>query len=172
MRTLKQFMVILMTVSLVTFTSSCKSDDDGGDGGGAAAGTITAKIDGTSFTSLDLTSIATLAAGNLIIQGNDASGKSIVMTIFGYSGEGTYEFTGANPAVLNIANYIEADINNPANTQSWTSPFDATVSGSVSIATETTNSVEGTFEFTSRNANDMTIIAVTEGAFNLTKQIP
>lgn len=169
MRTLKQFTLLLITISLISVTS-CKSDDDGGEGGGAAAGTITAKIDGTSFTSLELTSIATLAAGNLIIQGNDASGKSIVMTIFGYNGEGTYEFTGANPAILNIANYIEADINNPANTQSWTSPYDGTVSGSVSIAVETTNSVEGTFEFTGRNANDMTTVAVTEGAFNLTKQ--
>ena len=92
------------------------------------------------------------------------------MTIFGYNGEGTYEFTGVNPAILNIANYIEVDINNPANTQSWTSPFDNTVGGSVSIATETNNSVEGTFEFTGKNASDMSTVAVTEGSFNLTKQ--
>ena len=169
MRTLKQFMLLVMTVSLVTLTG-CKSDDDGGNGGAAAAGTIEAKIDGASFTSLELTSIATLAAGNLIIQGNDADGKSIVMTIFGYSGEGTYPFTGADPLILNTANYIEADAANPMNTQSWTAPYDTTQTGTVSISMESADSIEGTFEFTGQNANDMTTVAVTEGSFNLTKQ--
>lgn len=170
MRKLNQIMLLIMTISLVTLTGCSTSDDNNNGGGAAAAGTIEAKIDGTDFTSLDLTSIATLANGNLIIQGNDADGKSIVMTIFGYNGEGTYEFTGVDPLILHIANYIEADINNPMNTQSWTAPFDATVGGTVTISTEMTDSVEGTFEFTGQNANDMSMKVITEGAFNLTKQ--
>ncbi|NND51118.1 MAG: hypothetical protein HKN54_01850 [Flavobacteriaceae bacterium] len=158
-----------MTVSLVTITG-CKSDDDGGNGGGAASGTIEANIDGAAFTSLELTSIATLANGNLIIQGNDADGKSVVMTIFAYDGEGTYEFTGVDPLILHTASYIEADINNPANTQSWLAPFDGTLAGSVSISNETSDSIEGTFEFTGKNANDMSMVDVTMGSFNLSKQ--
>jgi hypothetical protein len=170
MRIFKQFMLLLMTISLVTFTGCSNNDDNDDGGGGAAAGTITAKVDGAAFTSLELTSVATLAAGNLIIQGNDADGKSIVMTIFGYSGEGTYEFTGVDPLILHIANYIEADIANPANTQSWTAPFDGTLSGSVTITMETTDNVEGTFEFTGKNAMDMTMKSITEGSFDLSKQ--
>lgn len=43
MRNLKNFMLLLITVSLVTL-SGCSSDDNGG-GGSAAQGTITAKIE-------------------------------------------------------------------------------------------------------------------------------
>lgn len=169
MRNFRQFMLLIMTVSLVTLTG-CKSDDDGGDGGNAGSGTITAKVDGTTITTLDLTSIATLAAGNLIIQGNDANGRSFVITIFGYSGEGTYDFDGSNIAILNTANYIEADASNPMNTQTWSAPFDATFAGSVSISSETDDNVQGTFEFTGQNANDNSQKVITDGSFNLTKQ--
>ena len=169
MRTLKQFMLLMVTVTVVAFTG-CKSDDDGGESGGAANGTIEAKIDGASFTSLNLTSIATLANGNLIIQGNDADGKSIVMTIFSYAGEGTYEFTGADPLILNIAAYVEADINNPMNSQTWSAPFDTTMAGSVSISSETGDNIQGTFEFTGQNPNDNSQKVISEGSFNLDKQ--
>ena len=169
MRTFKQFTLLFMVASLLALTG-CKSDDDGGDDGAAAAGTIEASIDGAAFTSLDLTSIATLANGNLIIQGNDADGRSIVMTIFSYDGEGTYEFTGADILILHTANYIEADIANPMNSQTWSAPFDTTLAGSVSISTETADSIQGTFEFTARNPNDMSTVEVTAGSFNLTKQ--
>src|SRR5690606_9532189 len=65
MRTLKHVTLLLMCFSLITF-SSCSNDDDGGDGGGdqgAAAGTITAKINGSSFTSLEMTSFANTTTG-------------------------------------------------------------------------------------------------------------
>ncbi|WP_353779340.1 DUF6252 family protein [Winogradskyella sp. 3972H.M.0a.05] len=169
MRTIKQFMLLVMTISMVSLTS-CKSDDDGGSPGAAGAGTIEASIDGTAFTSLDITSIATLANGNLIIQGNDADGRAIVITIFGYNGTGTYNFDG-NSVVFNIATYTEADINNPMNSQSWAAPFDTTVAGSVSVSTETDDNVQGTFEFTGQNANDNSQKVISNGSFNLTKQV-
>src|SRR5690606_23784527 len=62
MRTLNHVTLLLMCFSLITF-SSCSSDDDGGGGGGAASGTITAKINGNSFTSLEMTSFANTTAG-------------------------------------------------------------------------------------------------------------
>ncbi|MBT8273899.1 MAG: hypothetical protein KJO77_08835 [Bacteroidia bacterium] len=169
MRKLNPVILLIMALSIVSLTA-CSTNDDTDNNNNAAAGTIEAKVDGNSFTSLDMTSIATLANGNLIIQGNDADGKSIVMTIFGYTGEGTYEFTGTDPLILHIANYIEADINNPMNTQSWTAPFDGTAAGTVTITSEMSNSIEGTFEFSGQNANDMSMKVLTEGAFNLTKQ--
>ena len=68
MKTIKNFMLLVMTISLVSLTS-CKSDDDGGDGGNAPSGTLTARIDGTNYQSLDISSSATVANNgqNLII---------------------------------------------------------------------------------------------------------
>ena len=170
MRTFRNFMLLIMTVSLITFTG-CKSDDDGGDGGNAANGTIEASVDGAGFTSLNITSIATLANGNLILQGNDADGKGIVITIFAYDGVGTYDFTGADPLILHTAVYIETDINNPMNSQSWSAPFDTTMVGSVSISSETDDNIQGTFNFTGQNANDNSQKVITDGSFNLDKQV-
>lgn len=114
MGNLKNFMLLLMTMSLVIL-SGCSSDDNGG-GGSAAQGTITAKIDGTGFTSIDIASMASLVAASntLTLQGNDANGNSIIMVINGYNGTGTYNFDG-NSIPLNIASYLEIDINNPTN---------------------------------------------------------
>jgi hypothetical protein len=88
MRTLKQFMLLVMTMSLVSL-SSCSKDDDGGSGGNAAAGTITAKIDGSQFTSLEITSFANLTTASgqttLVMQGNTQS-QAINMIINGYNG--------------------------------------------------------------------------------------
>ena len=78
MRTLKQFMLFAALLGAFAF-SSCSSDDDGGNPGDvtAGSGTISAKIDGNSFTSLEMTSIATkVNAGGqstLVIQGNTQS---------------------------------------------------------------------------------------------------
>jgi len=96
MRTLKQFMLLAMTMSLVSL-SSCSKDDDGGSGGNAASGTLAASIDGSSWQSLEISSSATIAnnGNNLIIIATNSDGKAFSMSIFGYEGVGTYEFTGA-----------------------------------------------------------------------------
>jgi hypothetical protein len=170
MRNLKQFMLLIMTVSLFTLTS-CSTDDDGGSGGNAGAGTMTAKVDGTTVTSIDLASQATLvtATSSLILQGTNSEGRGYVITINGYEGVGTYEIDGGSLA-LSTAIYIETDIANPANTQSWLAPYEAAVNGTVSVSEESDNNVKGTFEFTGQNANDMSLKAITEGSFNLDKQ--
>ena len=171
MRRINQFFYVLMTVAAISFTACSSDDDNNGGGNNAAAGTITAKINGADFDSLELTTIATSAAGNMIIQGNQADGKSIIMSIFGYNGPGTYEFSGVDPLILHIASYIEADANNPMNTQTWSAPYDSTLSGTVTITEETSDNLKGTFEFTGQNANDMTTVAVTEGSFDVALQI-
>ena len=85
MRTLKQFTVFVMMASLVSITA-CKSDDDGGDpvASGGASGVITAKIDGNSFQSLEITSTASqVTAGpntTVTLQGNSSTqGFSIII---------------------------------------------------------------------------------------------
>ena len=77
MRTLKNFMLLIMTVSLIT-AASCSSDDDGGSGGNAPSGTLTAKIDGTNYQSASISSSATIANGgqNLVIIASNSDGKA------------------------------------------------------------------------------------------------
>jgi hypothetical protein len=174
MRTLKQFMLLVMTMSLVSL-SSCSKDDDGGDGGGASSGVLTAKVDGTSYESMEISSSATIAnAGgvqNLVIIASNSDGNAFAMTVFGYTGTGTYEFTGANIAVTNTASYTEIDVSNPTMPEIWQAPYDATLSGTISISEETDDKVKGTFEFTCKNVNgDQSIKTITEGSFNLNKQ--
>ena len=167
MRNLKSMMLLVMTVSLITFTG-CKSDDDGGDGGNAADGTITAKVDGTTVTSLDLTTVANLvsATNTLTLQGNDADGRGFVFVLNGYDGEGTYDI-GGGAIIAVTASYLEVDINDPMNTQTWSAPFDTTVAGQISISSQTSDNIQGTFNFTGQNANDMSMKSITEGSFNV-----
>ncbi|TYA52651.1 DUF6252 family protein [Formosa maritima] len=173
MKTLKHVTLLLMCFSLITFTS-CSDDDDGGDGGGgAASGTITAKINGNSFTSLEMTSTATLVSGGgqttLTMQGNTQT-QAINLIINGYDGVGTYEISDDN--VFRIASYIEPNVSNPANSQTWSAPFqDSGVIGEIKISEETDSNIKGTFNFTGKNSNDDSTKNVTEGAFNLSKQI-
>ena len=174
MRTLKQFMLFAALLGAFAF-SSCSSDDDGGNPGDvtAGSGTISAKIDGNSFTSLEMTSIATkVNAGGqstLVIQGNTQS-QAFQFTINAYDGLGTYEFTDAN--VFRIASYIEPNVSNPANTQTWSAPYENSgVAGEISISEETDSSIKGTFFFTGKNANDGSTKSITEGSFDLTLQV-
>lgn len=163
-------MILVMTLTAVTFTS-CSSDDDGGDPADttAAAGTITAKVDGSNFTSLQITTFANkVTAGGqttLTIQGNTQS-QAFNLLINGYDGVGTYEISDTN--VFIVASYIEPDINNPANSQTWTAPFqDSGIIGEINISEDTESGVKGTFNFTAKNSNDGSTKVITDGSFNV-----
>jgi len=110
MKTIKLLRLFVIGVLVIAAISCSKSDDDG-DGGSAASGTLTAKVDGTNYQSMEISSSATVAnAGsvqNLVIIASNSDGNAFAMTIFGYTGEGTYEVTGANLAVTNTASYTE-----------------------------------------------------------------
>jgi len=175
MKTIKNFMLLVMTISLVSLTS-CKSDDDGGDGGNAPSGTLTARIDGTNYQSLDISSSATVANNgqNLIIIASNSDGNAFAITIVGYSGPGTYPL-GGGVNIFNSASYTETDVdlNNPQNstTEIWQAPYDDTQVGEINISEETETKVIGTFNFSGKNVNgDQSVKNVTEGSFNLTKQ--
>lgn len=177
MRTLKNFMLLVMTLSLVTFTS-CSSDDDGGGGGNAPSGTLVAKVDGTSYESWEISSSATIANNgqNLIIIASNSDGNAFSFTVWGYSGVGTYDLDGSNINNVNVASYTETDVdlNNPQNstTEIWQAPYDNSMVGSLSISEETDDKLIGTFEFTCKNLNgDQSVKTITEGSFNLNKQV-
>lgn len=179
MKTINFFRLLIMGV-LVIVATSCSSNDDGDDGDvNAASGTLTAKVDGTNYQSMEISSSATVAnvgqAQNLVIIASNSDGNAFAMTVFGYTGEGTYEFTGANIAVTNTASYTETDVdlNNPQNstTEIWQAPYDNTLVGTVTITEETDSKVKGSFEFTCKNVNgDNSVKTITEGSFDLAKQ--
>ena len=178
MKTFKKIMVLTMTLSLVLFSSCSKSDDEGGEGS-AGSGTLTAKVDGTSYKSMKISSSATVASAgpgeNLIIIASNSDGNAFAITIFGYTGTGTYEITGANLAVTNAASYTETNVNlsNPtaSTTEIWQAPYDATKIGSLSVSEETGSTIKGTFNFKCKNVlGDKSIKNITDGSFNLSKK--
>ncbi|MCK8481347.1 DUF6252 family protein [Psychroserpens algicola] len=176
MRNFKQFMLFVMVGSLLSLTS-CSSDDDGGGAGSAGSGVLVAKVDGTSYQSLEISSSATVANGgqNLIIIATNSDGKAFAFTIFGYEGVGTYPL-GGGANIFNTASYTETDVdlNNPQNstTEIWQAPYDDTMVGELRVSEETDSKVIGTFDFTCKNVGgDQSVKTITDGSFNLNKQV-
>lgn len=168
MKTIK-FLSVFLFIS-IALVSCNKSDDDGGDGGGAPEGTMTAKINGSSFTSMEIATTANeVTAGGsttITIQGSDADGKGMVLIINTYDGTGTYTISDDN--VFTSASYVEANVSNPQASQTWQAPFqDSGVVGEIKIAEKTDSNIKGTFNFEAKNSNDGSMRNVTEGSFNM-----
>lgn len=177
MKNLKNLFLLMLSVSIMSL-ASCSSSDDGGDGGSAASGTLKATIDGNVWESWEISSSATVAnnGNNLMIIASSSDGAGFSMSVFGYEGVGTYEFTGANINIFNTASYSETDVDlsNPQNstTEIWQAPYDDTLAGTISISEETDSKVIGTFSFTCKNVNgDGSVKNITDGSFNLNKQV-
>lgn len=170
MKIFNKTILVFMAVVAISLTS-CKKDDDGGGGGQAGSGTVVAKVGGSDFKSMEGASIATQTTGGGItkvtIQGSDASGKGIVITIHNFDGTGTYEFSDAD--VFVVGTYIETDINNPQNSQTWTAPYENSgVVGQLKVSEKTDTNIKGTFNFTGKNVNgDQSLKNITDGSFNL-----
>lgn len=181
MRHLKNFMILVMTFSAITLTS-CSSDDDSGDGGdsgtpGAGSGVLVAKVDGTSYQSMEISSSATVANNgqNLIIIASNSDGNAFAFTIIGFDGAGTYPL-GGGANIFNSGSYteIDVDLNNPQNTtqEIWQAPYDDTVAGELVVTEVTDSKVKGTFNFTGKNVNgDQSLRNITDGSFDLNKQV-
>lgn len=175
----KQALSVVIILSMV-FVSCSSSDDSDGDIK-AASGILVANVDGASYKSFEISSSATISnvsstAKSLMIIATNSDGKAFSMTVFGYEGAGTYDFTGANLAITNVASYSETDvnINNPtaSTTEIWQAPYDDTKVGSITITEETDTKIKGTFSFTCKNVNgNNSIKNITEGSFDLNKQV-
>jgi hypothetical protein len=170
MKTIKKMMMAFIAISMVAVTS-CKSDDDGGDDGAASSGTVIASVDGVGFESDALgTSVQVInAAGieTLTITSNEfSSSKNITIVVNGLEGEGTYNI-GGGANVFVVANYIEANASNPADTQIWSAPSSTEVAGEFNVSSFSDTSIQGTFNFTATNNDDGSTVEVTNGSFNL-----
>lgn len=162
--------LMLFILACAIAMAACKKNEDGGPGGNAAPGTIEAKIGGSSFKSLKMTTMANRVnvggSSVITVQGNETSGKAIVMVINGVDGAGTYQIGGgANISIS--ASYTEVNISNPTATKIWQAPFDSSVAGEIKIAELTDKVIKGTFSFTAKNNSDGSVKEVTNGSFNL-----
>jgi hypothetical protein len=173
MKTFKKSILVLMAIVAVSLTS-CKKDDDGGGGGAAGSGTVVAKVGGSNFRSLEIASTASQSSGGgtttITLQGSDADGKGIFIIINNFDGTGTYEFSDSN--VFVTATYVEANINNPMDSQTWSAPYqNSGVVGEVNISEKTDTKIKGTFNFMAKNVNgDQSIKNITDGSFDLNFQ--
>jgi hypothetical protein len=178
MKKLNLFLLLITTMSVLTF-SSCSSSDDGGDGGDAPSGLLTADVSGKSFKSFEQSSSATIATNgqtkNLVIITTSLDAQGISMNIFGYEGpDKTYDIKVFQAGITNVATYSETKVNlsNPmaSTTELWQAPFGDAKAGSVSISEETDTHIIGTFEFKGKNVGGDGSIKDIKGAFNLKKK--
>ncbi len=168
MKTIKQFGVVL-ALTLTTILTSCSSSDGGG-GGNAASGTMKAKVDGTSLSSsAPFTTGTKINAGGsttLTLQGTNSAGKGYQFVVNGFTGVGTYEIGGSS-SIFVVGTYIESNVSNPSDSQTWTAPYDETVAGEISFSSVTDTKVVGTFHFTGKNTDDSSVKEITDGSFNV-----
>jgi hypothetical protein len=174
MKTIK-FICACLLVTSSMFISSCSSDDDGGGGGSAAAGTIRAKVNGSTVTTLEIATFANQFGSIMQIQGNTGgtSSKAFVLNILTFDGVGTYDIRGGETGLgqANVS-YVETtvDLSNPTapDIKTWNAPFEGGEKvGEIKISEVTDTNVKGTFFFTAKNVDDNTTKEITEGSFNI-----
>lgn len=168
MKTLKKLLfgcLILLTVV------ACKKDDDGGDGGTAGEGLITAKVGGSGWTSIKMsTSAQYVSAGKVLTMlGADMSGKTINIIINNYDGSiGTWQIPNSVGSIGVVASYVEVNLGSTPKT--WAAPYSGSgVIGEVKISEfSKSGNVKGTFKFKARNqADNSDFKDITEGSFNI-----
>lgn len=159
MKIFKNFVLLIVTISLVSLTS-CNKDDGDGEENNPSGEHLTAKIDGTDWaatTNFDTTA-ATINSNIFALQGSDEAGNAIRINLLNYTGAGTY-VTGDNLSNTNSISYVSI-----SPVASWMSTFDIG-SGTINITTEDGSIAEGTFSFNGYNAADMTTKSFTDGSF-------
>lgn len=167
---MKQLIKISLCALVLTF-ASCSSDSNGSSTGGASEGTITAKVDGNTVTTLQIATNATIVgpAGFqlLSITGADASGRAIYLAVTSYGGVGTYTSTTSEGPEASFT-YTALDLNNPTSTNNtWIAPYeDGSTSGTMTVTEQTATKIKGTFSFTGKNFLGTTK-NITNGSFNV-----
>jgi uncharacterized protein DUF6252 len=167
MKTFKMISKISL-IAVMFLALSCSSDSDGGGGGTASAGTIKAKVGGTSFTSMEMATVAMRSGDFMTLQGSNSSGKAINLVLNGVSTTGTYDIGGDNLIAI-VGSYVDTNIQNPMASVTYVAPTEGgAVKGSITVTELTDTKIVGTFHFTGTNQDDANDTKeVTNGAFNL-----
>jgi hypothetical protein len=167
MKTLKILSLFLFASLLL---ASCKKDDDGGDDPQAAAGTMTAKINGANFQSLEGTAMAQESNSGgvrvLAVSAGTVNSENLQVIITNFDGEGTYNINFTN---IGTYSYLPDPSNPDPNTVVIFTSVNGTSSvGEINISSYSETNVQGTLSFTGYNMNDPAdTVSITEGSFDL-----
>lgn len=160
MKTIKNKVLFLLTLSVFSFALlSCNNDDD--DSGSSSSGHfLKASVDGANYNSY-VEPTAVITNGILNLQSSDSNGNSIQIQIANYTGTGTYA-SGNNDITKGYINYL--NMVSMGNVKSYTSVWGT---GSVEIKEITSSSVKGTFTATAyENVSGSTNkVEITSGDF-------
>ena len=168
MKKIKQLGKIGFLALALTF-ASCSSDSAGNPTGPAGEGTITASVDGSTITTMQLGTFGYVSGSGaskaLQLSGSDATGKAFTLQVVGYTGIATYNVNAAN-GPLAVLTYTATDLNNPQNTNNtWVSGGDGTT-GTLTVTEYTDAVVKGTFSFKGVNQAG-TFKQISNGSFNV-----
>jgi hypothetical protein len=144
------------TAGLLLFSNACGGDDDpAGPGGGGVPGTMTARVDGQSWTA---TMINRGRSGTQMVISGTAQGVTINLQVSNPA-PGTITLEPGNLTNLNVAQ----------GTQGWVASA-GTGSGSITFTTLTDTRAVGSFAFTGElimGSGPPATRQVTEGAFDI-----
>lgn len=149
-----------MCLSLIISCNDATDEDLGISG----SGSLSATVDGSSFTSLSSTVGAAVTNGIAAIQGSTSDGTYIRMNITNYNGLGTYTTGGSFSNQTSISyGTISPSI------ATWiASSILSSSSGTIEITEDTATTVSGTFSFVGYNGNTDRK-EVTNGVFSAPK---
>lgn len=147
----------VVTLTLITFLVASCSKDDSSTSPTASGGSMTASIDGSSWSSSMITQ-ATVQGGVLAVAGQDGSVRQIQLRVINFAGQGTYAIGSGN---MHLATVVTGTTANEMFTANMIAG-----SGSIVITESTASRVKGTFTFTARNTAGGTK-SVTNGNFDV-----
>jgi len=163
MKTFKFKTVSVLLICLSLLFSCNKDDNDSSDAGDEF---VSAKIDGTSWTSSkDYNTTAAQKSGNVLaVQGSDNDGNAINFNIANYSGVGNYK-TGDNLTNGSQIMYVSISPVGSWSSNLATAALGTLIPGTIDITKDDGSVFEGTFSFEGYNASTKTIKKFTEGKF-------
>lgn len=154
----------LLTLLALALVASCGGSDDDGPGGPSGSGTMTARVDGSTWVA-NSGILALQLGGFFSITGSVGSSSSITIA-WPVGGTGTYSIPGSVGMNMNYGTFTPSHLWQALGmTQS-----DGIGSGSVTVTTLTADRVAGTFQFTAPAAASSGATGqkvVTNGAFNI-----
>lgn len=156
---MKTIFKLSILIAFVTLFIACTDDDP--TTGSNSGSSLTAKVDGQDFASMEASASAIITNGVLALQGSDASGNFIRMNIMSYNGAGTYKSGDA----LSNTNSMSYGTVSPV--QAWTSTFNIG-SGTLTVTSDDGSTIEGTFTFDGVDGSSTK--SITNGKFRVAIQ--
>lgn len=169
MKTFNKTILVLMSVLAISLTS-CSSDDDGGQDPSGGTGTFSAKVNGTTFTSLDGTVAGQITESGptkvFAISAGTSQSENLQMVVTTFDGVGTYDLNFTN---IGTYSFLPDPSNPDPNTVViFTTGNGQPSNGQLKVSSFEGNVAKGTFSFTAYNLNNLSeSVSVTEGEFNI-----